>query len=263
MCLVAIAATAQNNADIEVRYENRSKYSNGAERIHVFHLLTNPRMSKFFDPQSEEIDSMSSTPEGMAKVKQMQEAALKAMIAQGSIEVKNLPTKKVYIYVLKSSADSCCTVYDKVGKDEYLYYSEPFSELQWEIGDSVRNILGYECLKAETDYHGRHWTAWFSPEIPIQDGPWKFRGLPGLILEVFTGHENGYFATGIVKSSKDITPIYGADRYTKSERKKILQSKRRIIDNPRGYLSANGIKVTLSNGNDNNDSYDFDETDYH
>ncbi|MDE5969330.1 MAG: GLPGLI family protein [Muribaculaceae bacterium] len=51
---------------------------------------------------------------------------------------------------------------------------------EWEIADETRDILGYQCFKATTDYRGRQWTAWFTPKIPMQDGPWKFCGLPVL-----------------------------------------------------------------------------------
>ncbi|MBD5356784.1 MAG: GLPGLI family protein [Bacteroides sp.] len=48
--------------------------------------------------------------------------------------------------------------------------------------DTTAFILGYECIMAEIDYHGHHWQAWFSPDIPVNDGPWKVCGLSGLIL---------------------------------------------------------------------------------
>ena len=33
-------------------------------------------------------------------------------------------------------------------------------------------------------FGGRIWTAWFAPEIKTSDGPYKFLGLPGLILKL-------------------------------------------------------------------------------
>lgn len=265
MCLVAIAAIAQNKADLEVSYSEISFFENGKERNHKYHLLANSGQSKFFNPRSEEIDSMSSTPEGLANFKKTQEAALQAMIAQGSIDVAKMPRKVEPVYVLKSSADSIMTVYDLLGTDEPVYYTEPYSEITWEIGDSTRTILGYECLQADTDYHGRHWTAWFTPEIPIQDGPWKFRGLPGLILEVKSvGGKYGYVADGIERSIKIINGVYGAEQYEKRDRKAILRAKRAMRDNPMGHLQAKGINVDISpeNLSKSSGTGDFIETDY-
>ncbi len=64
-------------------------------------------------------------------------------------------------------------------------YKETWEKPAWETTDESKEILGYQCFKATTDYRGRRWTAWFAPEIPIQEGPWKLCGLPGLILEAY------------------------------------------------------------------------------
>lgn len=265
MCLVAIAASAQNKADIEVSYSEISFYENGVERGNKYHLLANAGQSKFFNPRTEEIDSLTSTPEGLASFKKTQEVALQAMITQGSIDMKKLPRKKETLYIVKSAPDSTITVYDMIGSDEPVYYTEPYSEMIWEIGDRIKTVLGYECIQADTDYHGRHWTAWFTPDIPIQDGPWKFHGLPGLILDVRTGEgQYGYVADGIEKSEKTINGVYGSDKYEKRERKAILRAMRAMRDNPMGHLNAKGIKVEISPETLSKESKggDFIETDY-
>jgi hypothetical protein len=59
--------------------------------------LANARQSKFFNPRSEEIDSMLSTPEGLADFKKAQEAAMRAMMAQGSIDVANRERWSLYM----------------------------------------------------------------------------------------------------------------------------------------------------------------------
>ncbi len=68
----------------------------------------------------------------------------------------------------------------------------------WEILDETKDIIGYECIKAVSADRGRRWTVWFTPEIPIQEGPWKLCGLPGLILEAEDNHnEYHYLANGL------------------------------------------------------------------
>ncbi|MDE5877441.1 MAG: GLPGLI family protein [Muribaculaceae bacterium] len=264
VCLATIAAMAQT-ADIEVSYNMRSFYANGVEKNNKYHLLANSTFSKFFNPQSEEIDSLTSTPEGLANFKKTQEAVLKAMISQGQITVDKLPRKKVTGYVIKSAQDSTITVYEML-RDEHVYYTEPFSEMVWEIGDSTKNVLGYECIQATTDYHGREWTVWFTPDIPIQDGPWKLRGLPGLILEATTGDGIGFFADGIEQTAKQIRNVYGAEKYEKQNRKDILRARRAMIDNPIGSLTATGslegVKIESNELKPKSESFDFLETDY-
>lgn len=80
-------------------------------------------------------------------------------------------------------------------------YEEDWEKPEWEISDETKEILGYQCFKATTDYRGRRWTAWFAPEIPVQDGPWKLCGLPGLILESVDNHREFHFiANGLMQN---------------------------------------------------------------
>ena len=67
------------------------------------------------------------------------------------------------------------------------YTIEDKVEQHWEIDPSeTKTILGFNCIKAATKFRGRNYTAWFAPEIASPYGPWKFKGLPGLILEVYS-----------------------------------------------------------------------------
>lgn len=61
-------------------------------------------------------------------------------------------------------------------------YTEPIAEKNWTLleGDTV--IMGYRCHKAMCTHRKRIWTVWYTPEIPISEGPWKLDGLPGMIL---------------------------------------------------------------------------------
>lgn len=62
-------------------------------------------------------------------------------------------------------------------------YVEDMERPSWKMleGDTV--VCEYPCQKAQTLFRGRTWTVWFTPEIPISEGPWKLYGLPGLILQ--------------------------------------------------------------------------------
>ncbi|MDR3340725.1 MAG: GLPGLI family protein [Candidatus Symbiothrix sp.] len=54
----------------------------------------------------------------------------------------------------------------------------------WEISPDTATIFDYSCQKATTRFRGRNYEAWFTLEVPINDGPWKFYGLPGLIVKI-------------------------------------------------------------------------------
>lgn len=55
---------------------------------------------------------------------------------------------------------------------------------EWSLFGGNYTILNYLCRQARTQYAGKDYTAWYAPDIPIPDGPWKFFGLPGLILKI-------------------------------------------------------------------------------
>ncbi|MDE5673442.1 MAG: GLPGLI family protein, partial [Duncaniella sp.] len=64
-------------------------------------------------------------------------------------------------------------------------YSDSVPSMEWNFSDeNTDSIMGYDCRKATVEFAGRSYTAWFTPEIPLPFGPYKFGGLPGLILKV-------------------------------------------------------------------------------
>ncbi|WP_304038501.1 GLPGLI family protein [Mesonia mobilis] len=101
----------------------------------------------------------------------------KELGADKIIKSENLPLikdlKEGYVYEDKSMFGKQFFIQDTLSK---LF--------KWKLIDDCKTILGYECFKAETPFRGRVYEVWYTPEIPIQNGPYKFHGLPGLILEV-------------------------------------------------------------------------------
>lgn len=71
--------------------------------------------------------------------------------------------------------------------------------MNWKIENETKKNAEYYLQKATTDFGGRKWTAWFCSSIPFQEGPYKFRGLPGLIFEL--EDEKGDFGYKLVKSN--------------------------------------------------------------
>ena len=68
--------------------------------------------------------------------------------------------------------------------DVNYYFEEKKSDQGWKILDDTLQIGGFVCQKATLHYGNRYWTAWFTSEIPISDGPYRFSGLPGLIVKI-------------------------------------------------------------------------------
>ena len=70
-----------------------------------------------------------------------------------------------------------------IGLGEFAY-TEPLNQLAWAISPTTMAVAGYACQRATTTYAGRHWVAWFTREVPVPEGPYKFYGLPGLIVKL-------------------------------------------------------------------------------
>lgn len=58
--------------------------------------------------------------------------------------------------------------------------------IHWTITKNTKKVMGYICQEATGEFRGRSYKAYFLKEIPFSDGPFKFDGLPGLILEVLS-----------------------------------------------------------------------------
>lgn len=107
----------------------------------------------------------------------------------------------------------------KIVFDIYNYNEKP--NFNWKISNEKEKIDNYETQKATTEYGGRIWTAWFTTDIPFQDGPYKFCGLPGLIVKIEDSEKN---YSWVLKGNKTILEI--SDKlYINEIMKQVGQSK--------------------------------------
>jgi GLPGLI family protein len=91
--------------------------------------------------------------------------------------------------------------YQDKGFMSIIQYTQKMPDLKWYIQDSTKNIFHFKVRKATLHYKGRDYTAWYSTDITIPDGPYKFWGLPGLIMEIYdTKKEYTFRLKGIEKS---------------------------------------------------------------
>lgn len=82
--------------------------------------------------------------------------------------------------------------------DVFFYDTE--DKINWNLGRETKKFENYTLQKATATFGGRNWTAWFSKEIDIPEGPYKFRGLPGMIFQIYDDKNNFDFT--LVKSFK-------------------------------------------------------------
>ncbi|MBR0527975.1 MAG: GLPGLI family protein [Prevotella sp.] len=130
---------------------------------------------------------------------------------------------------------------------ECCQYTEPLPKQQWTLKDEQQTIHGYRCQKATCHWRGRDYEAWFTTEIPIQRGPWKFGGLPGLIVKISDAKQEYNFE--LVKLERTPRPImqWNFSRFRKVKRQDMLKLQKKININWLTVLY--GGRVTSLEGN--------------
>ena len=131
---------------------------------------------------------------------------------------------------------------------EVYQYTEPYPiNFNWQLDPERKDILGYICQKAKCSFRGRNYIAWFTSKIPMNEGPYKFGGLPGLILQIYD-EENQYVFTciGIEKAVRKEPIKLWKWNYKSISREKYLKFEKSIYRDPIFYLNQGGIKVLNS-----------------
>ena len=137
---------------------------------------------------------------------------------------------------------------------------------QWNITRDTQTILNYLCYKAICKYHGRVWEAWFTLDIPINAGPWKLHGLPGLILKANDERQHYKFECNGIERLKNPEPILmyevaykaASDPNHTGTREQYLKELNQFYNNYVNSLLANGCCVAITD--DSGKEIEFIET---
>ncbi|SIQ97563.1 GLPGLI family protein [Chryseobacterium sp. RU33C] len=137
---------------------------------------------------------------------------------------------------------------DRIGRDIYSY--EEDRPLNWKIQSETRKIGEYKVQKAETDFGGRKWTAWFTTDLPYQDGPYKFGGLPGLIVKV--EDDKGDYSFDLMKNYKiaEFPTLNQFGNTLKVKRTDYVKQQQKFKTDPMSFMSqsAGGISAPMRIG---------------
>lgn len=193
---------------------------------------------------------------------------MKMFNADGSISVSNFGKRGQTWKLYKNYPEGKLTFTDKIINTFYLI-EEELAPQEWEILDGTDTVVGYPCQQARCSFRGRDWVAWFTPEIPVSEGPWKFNGLPGMIMKVAdTAGHYSFEAVGVRRVESPMT--FPREQYMKVPRKKYWQTYRNYCVDPIGFLNANsGGRITIKSDSPTDElfkpkelKYDFLERDY-
>lgn len=72
----------------------------------------------------------------------------------------------------------------KSSNNSKIIVKDILPEWNWKLVEGTKTIGDYKCSKATIEFRGRNYEAYYTSEIPLAYGPYKFRGLPGVILQI-------------------------------------------------------------------------------
>ena len=122
--------------------------------------------------------------------------------------------------------------------DLNFYYTEKMPEFEWKLQDKDSTICGYVCHKAQSTYRGRTWTAWYTEELPYDNGPWKLCGLPGLILKAEDKKGDFAFTCIGIKQCKKKEFNMSLKGFRKTTRKKFQEDMLEYWRDSEAYFNA-------------------------
>ena len=134
-----------------------------------------------------------------------------------------------------------------------LKYEEGVPAFKWQMIPERKTVLNYQCQKAVTTYRGRSYTAWFTTAIPLPEGPWKFGGLPGLIMQISDSKdEYEYICIGIQKILSKKQPIkFWQWDYQNTTREKARAVAKNMHEKPNAFIKATtGYGIYIKGGAD-------------
>lgn len=128
-------------------------------------------------------------------------------------------------------------------KKEHIAYEESVMSTDlWNILSDTSTVAGFLSYKATCTFGGRRWTAWFAPEIPVSDGPYKFAGLPGLIVKLDSEDGDYNFVLSGMERLNEPAGIPQAPRHELVSRRKFFEL-REISANPVLMMESNGGRL--------------------
>ena len=137
----------------------------------------------------------------------------------------------------------------------------------WELMGETKNIGNYTCYKAKFEIEEediqinmidgevkeekvtkkRTLVAWYTPEVPVSNGPGDYGGLPGLILEVNDGNQT-IVCSEIVLNPKEVKEIKEPTKgkvVTRDEFSKISFEKTKEMMNRYRSRDGKGIEIRI------------------
>lgn len=131
---------------------------------------------------------------------------------------------------------------DQVYHNQFTYPEAP-GHLQWVLAQDTATIAGYLAQRATTEFGGRKWEAWFTEAVPVSEGPYKFCGLPGLIIRLTDSKKQYDFVlNGLTQSRRELPGQIPESIQT--DKSKFIKKQQEYRANPIGVAEQSGVVFT-------------------
>lgn len=174
----------------------------------------------------------------------MDNGASTETISQHAKQYKSVWSEQTF----KGYPEGHVTTLDEIAGDiSRLRCEEEEEKPEWKLTADTLTLLGYRCTRATTQFKGRQWTAWFTPDIPVSEGPWKLCGLPGMILKAEDAEGHYRFEANGIEQCHDEAPILFAGKdYERVSRKQYARVHERFATDPVGFITGSMPNVTIT-----------------
>jgi GLPGLI family protein len=236
--IAAVTVYGQNGIDaVTYRCTYRAITVKDTTDVNIFsedimRLDIGVKLSRFYSERKQQRDSI------------LEKARETGMLNRDILQTSPKGVNKYVIY--RNYPEGKITFLNEIADRKTRYiYEEDIPQLPWKILPDKNSILGYSCQKAVCHYRGREYTAWFTTELPFASGPWKFGGLPGLILKISDtkGHYS-FEAVGFEKAETEALILFSSDEYRKTDRKNYLKMELDYLRDPIAWINQNtGVKI--------------------
>ena len=184
--------------------------------------VNNPSIKPFIYTDSEmRLDIGEKVTSFYDRTKQVKDSLMQEKVKTGNFDFSDLPKggRFPFSYYKNYPSAGKSIQLETVGTTDYQC-TENVETPDWQlIPDSTADIIGYHCQLAKTHFKGRTWFAWYAEDIPMQEGPWKLIGLPGLVLKAYDENKEFTFTAVGMSTLTASTPI----TFSKSKREEITQ----------------------------------------
>ena len=181
-------------------------------------------------------------------------------------DMRLLPRSQFDFHIYKNFENNEIITYDEAAT-EYYVYTESDYYLDWCLEDEKLEVMNYNCQKATLNYYGREFIAWFTNEIPISEGPYKFKGLPGLIVKIYDTKNHYDFTLKSFSKVKNIEYLNLPDEeghieVTRKEFRKIqkytAENLREIAENLGFQVSEGQMELSMENAKKRNNPIELE-----